>query len=84
MLKTVPRAGDEIPIARLLSRDSLKDDPTNHCVPVFEVLQDPIDNSKFIMVMKYLRPFNDPELRTIGEVVDFISQTLEVRHCSFN
>ena len=30
------------------------------------------------MVMPYLRPFNDPEFRTIGEVVDFVSQTLEV------
>lgn len=78
MLKSVSRLGDEIPIARLLSRDSLLQDPANHCVPIFEVIEDPLDRSKEIMVMKYLRPFDDPELRTIGEVVDFVSQTLEV------
>lgn len=79
MLKTVSHLGDEIAIGRLLSRDDVANDPTNHCVPIFQVLQDPIDKSKAIIVMKYLRPFNDPELRTIGEVVDFIAQTLEVR-----
>ena len=31
------------------------------------------------MVMPYLRPFNDPEFEAVGEVVEFITQTLEVR-----
>lgn len=30
------------------------------------------------MVMPYVRPFNDPDFGAIGEVVDFIAQTLEV------
>ncbi|KAK7691435.1 hypothetical protein QCA50_004834 [Cerrena zonata] len=77
MLKTVSHFDDEIPIGRLLSRDEVADDPTNHCVPVYQLLQDPIDQSKAIIVMKYLRPFDDPELRTVGEVVDFVAQTLE-------
>ncbi|KAK7691433.1 hypothetical protein QCA50_004832 [Cerrena zonata] len=77
MLKTVSRSGDEIPIARLLSRDSVLKDPTNHCVPIFEAIEDAHDRSKAILVMKYLRPFDDPELRTIGEAVDFIFQTLQ-------
>lgn len=78
MLKSVSRLDDEIPISRLLSRDSVLKDSANHCVPIFEAIQDPHDRSKAILVMKYLRPFDDPELRTIGEAVDFISQTLEV------
>lgn len=78
MLKSVSRHGDEIPIARLLSRDGLMADPANHCVPTFEAIEDPHDRTKAILVMKYLRPFDDPEPRTIGEVVDFVSQTLEV------
>ncbi len=28
--------------------------------------------------MPYLRPFNDPEFYNIGELVDFIDQTMEV------
>lgn len=78
MLKSVSRLDDEIPIARLLSRDSVLEDPTNHCVPIIEPIEDPHDRNKAILVMKHLRPFDDPELRTIGEAVDFISQTLEV------
>ncbi|KAK7691431.1 hypothetical protein QCA50_004830 [Cerrena zonata] len=77
MLKSVSRSDNEIPIARLLSRDSVSKDPTNHCVPIFEAIEDAHDRSKAILVMKYLRPFDNPELRTIGEAVDFVFQTLE-------
>ena len=31
-----------------------------------------------LMVMPYLRPCNDPEFRTAGEAMDFITQTIEV------
>lgn len=79
MIKSVSRTRDEIPIARFLTSKDMLRDPTNHCVPLFDVLDDPNDSSKAMMVMKYLRPFDKPEFRTIGEVVEFISQTLEVR-----
>lgn len=78
MLKTVSRNNNEIIIAKLLSSNALLRDPANHCVPILDVLDDPIDASKAIMIMPYLRPFDDPEFCTIGEVTDFISQTLEV------
>lgn len=32
-----------------------------------------------MMVMPYLRPCNNPEFATLGDVVDFIDQTIEVR-----
>lgn len=77
-IKSVERSTDEVSIARLLSTNELLKDPENHCVPILDALDDPLDGSKALMVMPYLRPFDNPELRTIGEVVDFIDQTLEV------
>lgn len=52
--------------------------PANHCVPILDVLEDPIDPTQSLLVMPYLRPFNDPDFGAIGEVVDFVEQTLEV------
>lgn len=83
MIKSVSASDNEIPIARLLSRRELQDDPANHCIPILDVVNDPLEPAKAMMIMPYLRPFDDPDFRTIGEVVDFISQTLEVRFQSF-
>ncbi|KAK7691445.1 hypothetical protein QCA50_004844 [Cerrena zonata] len=77
MIKLVSKTNNEVPIASLLSTPELLQDPTNHCVPIFDVLDDPLEPTKALLVMPYLRPFDDPEFRTIGEVVDFVSQTLE-------
>lgn len=30
------------------------------------------------MVMPYLRPCNDPDFATVGDIIEFIGQTLEV------
>lgn len=84
MIKVVSRVDNEISIARYLTRNDLLRDPMNHCVPIFDAFDDPIDPSRSLMVMKYLRPFNDPEFRAVGEVIDFIHQTLEVRFYRFN
>ncbi|CAL1711870.1 unnamed protein product [Somion occarium] len=77
MIKSVSRINNEIPITRLLSSKELLADTCNHCVPVLDVLNDPFDLLEVLMVMPYLRPFDDLEFQTIGEVVDFVSQTLE-------
>ena len=77
-IKSVKRSTNELSVAQFLSSKKFLHDETNHCVPVFEILEDPIDASASLMIMPYLRPFNNPEFRTIGEVVDFVSQTLEV------
>ncbi|KAI8970996.1 kinase-like protein [Trametes punicea] len=73
-IKTFNRDSQELEIARFLS--SLRD-PQNHTVPVLEFLDDPHDPGLSLMVMPYLRPINDPDFTTVGEVVDFVSQTLE-------
>ncbi|CAL1711872.1 unnamed protein product [Somion occarium] len=76
-LKTVSKHNNEISIARFVSSPERLQDPTNHCVPIFDVFDDPLDSSQAFIVMPYLRPFDNPEFRTIGEVIDFVYQTLE-------
>ncbi|GBE78924.1 predicted protein [Sparassis crispa] len=76
-LKSVEKDGSEVTIARFLSRPELRLDPTNHCVPMVDILPDPIDSKAAILIMLYLRPFNDPGFGAIGEVVEFMRQTLE-------
>ncbi len=35
-----------------------------------------------LFVMPYLLPFNEPDFEAVGEVVDFVFQSLEVRSSS--
>ncbi|KAI0077828.1 hypothetical protein K474DRAFT_1674582 [Panus rudis PR-1116 ss-1] len=76
-IKVVNSATQEAEIGLFLSRPEVRQDPRNHAVPVLEVLPDPLDLSQRLVVMPFLCPFNDPEFVAIGEVVDFVSQTLE-------
>ncbi|KAI0657805.1 kinase-like domain-containing protein [Cubamyces menziesii] len=73
-IKTVKKNGEELRLSQLLS--SLKH-PSNHCVSVIDVLEDSFNPTMSLMVMQYLRPWNDPELTMVGDVVDFVSQMLE-------
>ncbi|KAI0077232.1 hypothetical protein K474DRAFT_1675023 [Panus rudis PR-1116 ss-1] len=77
MIKSILKSRREKDIALFLSRDSIREEPANHCVHILDVLDDPLDSGRELLIMPYLRPFNDPEFCTIGEVVDFIHQTLE-------
>jgi hypothetical protein len=69
----------EVEISTFLSSPPLADDPTNHCVPVYEVLQLPDDDDRVIIVMPLLREYRDPRFDTIGEILHFFSQIFEVR-----
>ncbi len=69
----------EVEIGRFLRSPPLVDDPRNHCCPIFEVLQDPGDHDIQIIVMPFLRRYNDPKFATVGEAVEFFKQALEVR-----
>lgn len=66
---------EEIRIAQYLS--SLQDS-RNRCVPVLDVFTDPFDPQLRLLVMPYLRQFNDPNFGSVGEVIDFMDQALEV------
>lgn len=70
---------EEIGIASFLSSSTLMADPRNHLPPLLEVFRGTLDPQTSFMVMPYLRPFNDPEFGAVGEVVDFVRQSLQVR-----
>ncbi|KAH9935121.1 kinase-like domain-containing protein [Epithele typhae] len=72
-IKTVSES-QELKIAQFLT--SL-DEPRNHCVSVLDVFPDSLEPGITLMVMPYLRPYNNPPMATIGELFAFIDQTLE-------
>ena len=67
---------EELHIARYLTE---LHSSRNHSVPVFDIMADPYEPQMSLMVMPYLRPFNDPDFGTVDEVMEFIRQSLEVR-----
>jgi hypothetical protein len=73
----VPRT-HEVRIGRYLSTQQMLRHPTNHCVPILDSFLDPILPDVEYIVMPALRPFKDPEFCFVGEVVDFVTQLLEV------
>ncbi|KAI0351971.1 kinase-like protein [Trametes cingulata] len=74
-IKSVKKRGQEVEISLFLS--SLQQRRDNHCVPVVDVLDDPLNPSRSLMIMQYLRPYDDPEFLMIGDVIDFVTQMLE-------
>ena len=66
--------------SRIASMLAAVDDPANHSVPILDAFIDPTDDSTYIMmVMPFLRASDNPPFETVGEVVDFVDQLLEVR-----
>lgn len=64
---------------RLTSRKLNRDpDEGNHTIPVFEVLEVDDDHDLCVVVTPLMRSFDDPRFETMGEVVDFLGQVLEV------
>ncbi|TCD66664.1 hypothetical protein EIP91_001082 [Steccherinum ochraceum] len=76
-IKIVSSASEEITIARLLSSAESSRNPNNHCVPIEDVIPDPLNPNKSLLIMPYLRPFDSPPFEVVEEVMDFIKQTLE-------
>jgi hypothetical protein len=58
---------------------SALDDPANHSVPILDTFTDHEDESVSYIVMPFLRLSDNPYFETVGEVIDFIDQVLEVR-----
>jgi hypothetical protein len=69
---------EEVEIGRYLSTEHMLGDPTNHCVPILDFFPDPVDPQVEYIVMPLLRPYDDPAMGVVGEVVDFVTQILEV------
>ncbi|KAI0774908.1 hypothetical protein BD413DRAFT_677962 [Trametes elegans] len=82
-IKALKKDTEESKIAPCLSSVT---HPQNHCVPVHELLPDPLDSQSLLLVIPYLRPCKNPDLSVIGDIIDFVQQTLEGlvfmhRHC---
>ncbi|KAF5387969.1 hypothetical protein D9615_000850 [Tricholomella constricta] len=69
---------DEVKIAKYLSSAAMLRDPMNHCVPIWDSFKDPILPKVEYIVMPSLRSYDEPEFGAVGEVVDFVTQMLEV------
>jgi len=67
----------EAEIGQYLSSEPLASDPHNHCAPIYDVLQDPHDEDKQLLVMPFLRQYDDPRFQTIGEAVEFFRQIFQ-------
>ncbi|KAF8838515.1 hypothetical protein BDN67DRAFT_971432 [Paxillus ammoniavirescens] len=69
----------EVDIGLYFSSESLSSQPTNHCVPIYEVLTLD-DNDTVLIVMPLLRPYADPHFDTFGEAVECFRQLFEGLH----
>ena len=78
MLKKIcPEEGPhELIISHLLSSPEFARNPHNHCVPLLDILE--TKNGQKLMVLPFLRPFNNPRFQTFGEFVAFFTQICEV------
>jgi hypothetical protein len=79
MLKRLfPEEGPhELLIASMLSSPEVVQNPRNHCVPLLDIIEIP-NSAQRLMVMPFLRPFNNPHFETYGEFVAFLTQICEV------
>ncbi|KAL4247867.1 hypothetical protein ABKN59_007473 [Abortiporus biennis] len=71
---------DEVKTTEYFSAEPLKSHPRNHCVPLLDILAIPGRTSSdysVILVFPFLRRFQDPRMKTVGEVMEFIRQILE-------
>jgi hypothetical protein len=76
--KVLPEEGPhELYITQLFSSPGLRDDPSNHFIPLLDLIGWSQGGGK-LMVMPFLRPFNDLHFQTYGEFVAFFKQICEV------
>lgn len=71
----------EVEITRYFSSEPLASHPRNHCVPLYDVLEPPDDSELLIIVLPFLRDYDSPRFKSIGEAVEFFRQVFEVSTC---
>lgn len=77
-IKRIQKQPEEANIGRYLSSQQLLQNSNNHTAPVLDYFQDPELPDVDYIVMPVLRPYDDPEFGVVGEVVEFVTQILEV------
>lgn len=68
--------GDEE--SRLTLMLNSHEDPANHTVTILDTFVDTTDETISYLVMPFLRLFDEPPFESIGEILDFADQVLEV------
>ncbi|RPD78663.1 kinase-like protein [Lentinus tigrinus ALCF2SS1-7] len=80
-------------IIRLFSTEPLASDPHNRTVPLYDVLQSPLDSNITLLVMPYLVRTHEYKFVTVGEAVECFRQLFEglqfihhhlVAHCDIH
>ncbi|RDX54873.1 hypothetical protein OH76DRAFT_1478388 [Lentinus brumalis] len=80
-------------VIRFLSTEPLASDPRNHSIPVYDVLQSPLDDNITFLVMPYLTRIHKHKYATVGEALECFRQLFEglqfmhhqlVAHCDIN
>lgn len=77
-IKRVPTDSDELKIALMLSSESLRENPRNHCVLILDHFEDEDDRTISYMVMPFLRLLDEPPFELVDQVIDFVDQILIV------
>jgi serine/threonine protein kinase len=67
----------EVNIMAMFARMKGSERSRNHCVPVLQALHDPQDPDITLVAMPLLRPYDNPPLETVGEVVELLRQIFE-------
>ncbi len=70
---------DELKVMQHLTPDLHNVDPSNHCAPALDYFSDEREAMYDFIVMPIYRKFDNPSFYSIGKVIDFVHQTLEVR-----
>jgi len=78
MLKRLfPEEGPhELRITAIFSSPEAAQNPRNHCVPLLDIIEVPNTGQK-LLVLPFLRPFDNPRFQTYGEFVAFFMQICE-------
>lgn len=74
-----PKKLKQIKIIEYFTSRRMIEDSRNHVVPFYATFSDRKSPDIQFMVMPVLRRFDDPEFMFGCEVIDFVSQVLEVR-----
>lgn len=74
-----PKKLKQIKITEYFASRRMIEDSRNHVVPFYATFSDYESPDIHFMVMPVLRRFDDPEFMFGCEVIDFVSQVLEVR-----
>ncbi|KAL1945656.1 hypothetical protein VTO73DRAFT_1658 [Trametes versicolor] len=76
-IKKVRRDSSELHLATYLRSKELRDDPSNHCVPILDILHLPGDEDFSYLVMPFLRYIDSPAFERVDDVLECGRQLLE-------